>query len=51
VAVGTNAAPDRLLSQVRFSGYAVIAHHMREYVELHAVHLSGDEIPHVSHCS
>jgi len=39
-----------ILHQVEGLGYAVSVHHMGRYVELHAVHLSGDGIPHVARC-
>jgi hypothetical protein len=39
-----------ILQQIEALGYAVSVHRMREYVELHAVALSGDEIPHVARC-
>lgn len=39
---------DAIFRQIRDQGYAVSVHHMREYVELHAVHLSGDEVPHIA---
>jgi hypothetical protein len=41
---------DAILHQIKALGYAVSVHRMREYVELHAVHLTGDEIPHVARC-
>ena len=41
---------DAIILQVKRLGYAVSVHHMGEYVELHAVHLSGDEVPHVCRC-
>jgi len=36
--------------QIESHGYAVTVHHMREYVELHAVHLNGDGVPRVARC-
>ena len=36
------AATRAVLDQVEAAGYATSVHHMRQYVELHAVHLSGD---------
>lgn len=44
------AATEILLGHIRQAGYAVSVHHMSEYVELHAVHLSGDHIPHIARC-
>lgn len=38
------------IRQIDRAGHAASAHYMREYVELHAVHLSGDEIPRASRC-
>jgi hypothetical protein len=42
------AAAAAICRAIEISGYAVSVHHMRRYVELHAVHLSGDQIPHVA---
>jgi hypothetical protein len=44
------AAASDICRRVEEVGYAVSVHHMRRYVELHAVHLSGDRIPHVARC-
>ena len=41
---------DALLRQIENLGYAVSVHHMSRYVELHAVRLSGEDIPHVARC-
>ena len=46
----TRGTANAILRQVEALGYAVSVHHMREYVELHAVHLSGEGIPHVARC-
>jgi hypothetical protein len=40
VSGGTAAAA--IVRRIEDNGYAVSVHHMRRYVELHAVHLSGD---------
>src|SRR3954462_3794643 len=48
--VMTRGTTKAILRQIEDLGYAVSVHHMREYVELHAVRLSGDEIPHVARC-
>ena len=37
-----------ILRQIDTAGYATSVHHMRRYVELHAIHLSGDGVPHVA---
>jgi hypothetical protein len=44
------AAATRTIGRIKQAGYAVSAHHMGEYVELHAVHLSGDGIPDAARC-
>ena len=46
----SSGVADAVLRQIRDLGYAVSVHHMGEYVELHAVHLSGDKVPHVARC-
>jgi hypothetical protein len=43
-------ATERILRLVREAGYAVSVFHMGGYVELHAVRLSGDHVPHVARC-
>ena len=45
-----HAASARLIAGIEAAGYAVSVHHMRKYVELHAVHLRGDRVPHVTRC-
>ena len=37
-----------ILRQIDAAGYATSVHHMRRYVELRGVHLSGDGVPHVA---
>jgi len=44
------AATADICRRIEPAGYAVSVHHMRRYVELHAVHLSGDRVPHVARC-
>ena len=44
------AAAREVCRRIENGGYAVSVHHMREYVELHAVPLSGDGVPHVARC-
>ena len=44
------AATQAILAQIETAGYATSVHHMRQYVELHAVHRSGDGVPHVARC-
>jgi hypothetical protein len=39
-----------IIGRIKRAGYAVSVHHMGRYVELHAVHLSGDEDPLVARC-
>jgi hypothetical protein len=39
-----------ILRQVETSGYAVSVHEMGAYVEMHAVRLTGEDIPHVARC-
>jgi hypothetical protein len=46
--VDLTAAAADILRRIEAAGYATSVHHMRRYVELHAVHLSGDHIPHVA---
>lgn len=41
---------DAILRQVKAVGCAVSVFRIGDYVELHAVRLSGDEMPHVSRC-
>ena len=36
------AAAQDICRRIEAAGYATSVHHMRQYVELHAVHLSGD---------
>jgi hypothetical protein len=44
------AATSDLIRRIRDAAYAVSVHHMREYIELHAVHLGGGGVPHVARC-
>ena len=39
-----------LIRQIEDRGYAVSVDEMPCYVEMHAVRLTGDEIPHVARC-
>ena len=43
-------AAARIVGQIEQAGFAVSVYHMRQYVELYAVHLSGDHISHVARC-
>lgn len=43
-------AAESIFRMVEGLGYAVSVFHMDQYVGLHAVHLSGDHIPHVARC-
>jgi 8-oxo-dGTP pyrophosphatase MutT (NUDIX family) len=46
----TRGTANAILRQIEDLGYAVSVHTMPGYVELHAVSLDGDEIPHVARC-
>lgn len=39
-----------ILRGIEWRGYAVSVHRMREYVELHAVSLTGDGPVHIARC-
>jgi hypothetical protein len=39
-----------IIGRITGAGFEVRVHHMCQYVEVHAVHLSGDEAPHVAKC-
>ena len=45
-----SAAASHIISRVEEAGYAVSVHRMREYVELHAVSLTGEEPVHIARC-
>jgi hypothetical protein len=47
---GFTAATSALIRRIRDAAFVVSVHHMGEYVELHAVHLSGGGAPHVARC-
>jgi len=44
------ADSERVLQRIRDARLGVSFHHLGDYVELHAVQLSGDQIPHVARC-
>ena len=44
------ATANSIIRQIEGLGYAVSVHEMGAYVEMHAVRLRGEEIPHVARC-
>ena len=46
--VGSGLRRHAVLRQIDNAGYATNVHHMRKNVELHAIHPSGDEPPHIA---
>jgi hypothetical protein len=46
----THLTADAILRQIEAMGHATSAHRMGRYVELHAVRLTAEEMPHVARC-
>jgi hypothetical protein len=46
----SDGTPGGIIRQIEALGYAVSVHAMGTYVEMHAVRLTGEGIPHVARC-